>query len=218
MHGSFLGSSPYCFSYLFYKEVHWFRFISKETQLLQPGGIPHPKHSQKSPYNTVFLLHPSIEDPETPGRGSQPHPLQAWLLPSTRSCGSGHSTGPRKVSCPVGSSPLSCHTSVSPSGKEKRSAAPSQRIKPQSAPNPSNRITKRSAPAFLTCSPGRLASAWFPMAAENIHWPGPSLHVAGLLCLFSREEKKKLSTLSAISTKKAAVSLSSGFTFRDGNA
>lgn len=110
LHPSFLGSSPYCFSYLFYKEVHWLRFISKERQLLQPGGIPHPKHSHNPPYNMVFLPRPSIEDPKTPGRGSQPHPLQAWLLPSTPSCGSGHSTGPGKVSCPMGSSPLSCHT------------------------------------------------------------------------------------------------------------
>ena len=66
LHGSFLGGSPYCFSYLFYKGVHWLRFISKERQPLHPRGIPHPKRSHNPPCNMVFLPHPSIEGPKKP--------------------------------------------------------------------------------------------------------------------------------------------------------
>lgn len=62
-----LGGSPYCFSYLLYKGVHWLWFISKERQpLLHPRGIPHPKHSHSSPCNMVFLPRPSMQGPKTP--------------------------------------------------------------------------------------------------------------------------------------------------------
>lgn len=129
----FLGSSSYCFN-LFCKGVHWLRSISI-VSCYSPVGFPTQNAPTTLLAACLCCLTPVLRIPK------KSLTELAAILHRHNSLLE-FKVVVQAAAQVLGKPPTLPHVLATPSGKEKRSVAPQQWIKPQCALNPSNRITK----------------------------------------------------------------------------